>query len=319
MGSEIQLQLSGGYYFHTLTRIIRDLQPLLTLQEPAQITIDMSKLTFMGPAALALTAATLHKVRHHSLPTEGSVIVAPEAPGIFRYLHRMNFLRLVLDDPDLADANASERHDTMGFRECRRFVSEEECHEVAKELADSAHERVVVDELGSQSLYTCLTELAENVFYHAYAPLGGMAAAQALPKSKEVELAIVDLGVGIRESLSKNPIYHAGASDDLAAIRLALIPTVTATPDRNSGYGLAFTQFLLGLNGGRLLVRSGHGHVQRGAHMVDRMEEPHLPGTVVGLRIRTDRPFDFASAWDQLTAALNDVPTLLRQLRPADD
>jgi hypothetical protein len=318
VGREIQLRLAGGYYFHTLTRIIRDLQPLLTLGEPAEITIDMSQLTFMGPAALALTAATLHKVRHLSLPTEGSVIVAPEAPGIRRYLHRMDFLRLVLDDPHLAD-DLSERHDTKGFRECRRFVSEEECHEVAKALADSAHERVIVDELSSQSLYTCLTELAENVYYHAEAPLGGVAAAQALPKSREMELAIVDLGVGICKSLSKNPTYHADANDDLAAIKLALVPTVTATPQRNSGYGLAFTQFLLALNGGRLLVRSGHGHVQRGARVVDKIEEDHLPGTVVGLRIRTDQPFDFARAWNQLTAALNDVPTLLRQLRPAND
>jgi hypothetical protein len=67
------------------------------------------------------------------------------------------------------------------------------------------------------------------------APLGGVAAAQALPHSQEVELAIVDLGVGICASLSKNPEYQS--HHDLAAIRLALVPTVTATPERNSGYG----------------------------------------------------------------------------------
>jgi hypothetical protein len=318
MGTEIHLRLAGGYYFHNLTRIIRDLQPLLVLDEPALITIDMSKLTFMGPAALALTAATLHRVRHYSLPAPGSVIIAPSAPGIYRYLHRMDFLRLVFDDPDLPD-DESERRDTEGFRECRRFVSEEECHEIAKALADSAHERVAVDEPASHSLYACLTELAENVYYHADAPLGGVAAAQALPKSGEVELAIVDLGVGICRSLSKNPDYRVEVHDDLAAIKLALVPTVTATPHRNSGYGLAFTQFLLGLNGGRLLVRSGLGHVQRGANVVDKLEDHHLPGTVVGLRIRTDRPFDSVQAWDQLTAALNNVPALLRQLSPADD
>jgi hypothetical protein len=318
MGSEIRLRLAGGYYFRTLTRIIRDLQPLLTLREPAHITIDMSDLTFMGPTALALTAATLYKVLQDELPTTGSVILAPKAPGMYRYLHRMDFMRLVLDAPDLED-DESERHDTAGFRECRRFVHDEECRQVAKALANSARERVVVDELASHSLYTCLTELAENVYYHADAPFGGVAAAQALPSSGEVELAIVDLGIGIYESLTKNPIYHSDANDDLAAIKLALVPTVTATPKRNSGYGLAFTQFLLGFNGGRMLVRSGYGHVQRGAHVVDKIERQHLPGTVIGLRIRTDRPFDFAQAWDQLTSALNDVPTLLHQLRLAND
>jgi anti-sigma regulatory factor (Ser/Thr protein kinase) len=316
MADELDLELAGGYYFHNFKRIVRDLQPLLTLTEPAKVTIDMSRLTFMGPAALALTAATLNKVRT-DLTLPGSVIVSPNAPGIYRYLHRMDFLRMVLDRPDLEDDLGSERHDARGFRECRSFSSEDECHQVAKALAESAHERVVVDELASQSLYTCLTELAENVYYHADAPLGGVAAAQALPHSQEVELAIVDLGVGICASLSKNPEYQS--HDDLAAIRLALVPTVTATPERNSGYGLAFTQFLLGLNGGRLLVRSGFGHVQRGARTVDKLEDEHLPGTVVGLRIKTDRPFDFTLAWNQLTDALNNVPSLLDQLRHADN
>jgi hypothetical protein len=178
MADELNLELAGGYYFHTFKRIVRDLQPLLTLTEPAKVTIDMSRLTFMGPAALALTAATLNKVRT-DLTLPGSVIVPPSAPGIYRYL--------------------------------------------------------------------------------------------------------------------------------------------TATPERNSGYGLAFTQFLLGLNGGRLLVRSGFGHVQRGARTVDKLEGEHLPGTVVGLRIKTDRPFDFTLAWNQLTDALNNVPSLLDQLRHADN
>ena len=66
-------------------------------------------------------------------------------------------------------------------------------------------------------------------------------------------------------------------------------------------------------------VRSGFGHVQRGARTVDKLEDEHLPGTVVGLRIKTDRPFDFTLAWNQLTDALNNVPSLLDQLRHADN
>jgi hypothetical protein len=55
------------------------------------------------------------------------------------------------------------------------------------------------------------------------------------------------------------------------------------------------------------------------ARIADKIEDQYLPGTVVGLRIRTDRPFDFAPAWDQLTAALDNVPALLAQLRYPND
>jgi len=270
----------------------------------------------MGPAALALTAAALHKVFDGNSSLPGSSIVAPRAIGMHRYLHRMDFLSLVLDAPNLTDPTEAERHATRGFRECQRFREDEECRQVARSLVDSARERVLIDETAGQSLYTCLTELAENVYFHADAPLGGYAAAQALSHSAEVEIAIVDLGVGIHASLSKNPVYTDEASDDLTAINLALIPTVTATPGRNSGYGLTFTQLLLALNGGRLMVRSGHGHVQRGANMVDKVEQEYLPGTLVGMRLRTDRPFDYSKAWQALGDAIKNLPDVLRSHTP---
>jgi anti-sigma regulatory factor (Ser/Thr protein kinase) len=310
---ELRVRLAGGYYFHTLKRLVRDLQPLFELSEPAVVVIDLADLTFMGPAALALTAAALHGVfgGNERLWEGGSHIVGPRAVGIHRYLHRMDFLRVALDSPDLVDPTEQERHEPHGFRECKRFERDEECREVAKSLADSARERVAIDDIASKSLYTCLTEIAENVYFHAHAPLGGYAAAQALGQSQELELAIVDLGVGIRESLSKNPDYRDKVGDDLAAIKLALAPTVTSTPGRNSGYGLTFTQLLLANNGGRLLVRSGYGVVQRGAKPVDKVVAEHLPGTLVGMRIRTDKPFDFVIAWQALSDAIKNLPNVL--------
>ena len=45
---------------------------------------------------------------------------------------------------------------------------------------------------------------------------------------------MVDLGRGIRLSLTNNPAY-ADIEDDVTAIATALEPRVTATPERNSG------------------------------------------------------------------------------------
>jgi hypothetical protein len=313
---DLTVNLAGGYYFAQLSRLVRELQPLYALVEPTCFRIDLSRLTFMGPAALALTVATLSDLRNRNVVANGSVIVSPAAAGIATYLKRMDFYKVLFED--LGESPVPDVHHRkvkQGLRECEHFIEDAECRKVAKSLSDAVEETVTMDALAAKSLYLCLTELTENVYYHADTPLGGFAAAQSLKGTRELEIGIADLGVGIRASLAKNPDYTAEATDDLSAIKTAMRPTVTATPTRNSGYGLAFTQFLLELNEGRLMVRSGTGHVQVGERRIEKVEEYPLPGTLVALRLHTDRPFDFQKAYALLNKAINTV----RKTEPRND
>jgi anti-sigma regulatory factor (Ser/Thr protein kinase) len=300
---DLNLRLAGGYYFDTLKRMIVDLGPILALEEPATIQLDLTDLTFVGPAALALMTAALARVQEQGLLKPGCAIVFPRSAGLARYLERIGFHRIVLMRG--AGPGSPQAAETVGFRECIRFSKDSECRAVAKTLSDSlAESGVVTDVITQRSLDVCLTELAENVYFHADCPQGGFAAAQHLRKSREVELAIVDLGIGIRRSLLKNADYAAAARNDLDAIEAAMTVTITATPERNSGYGLAFTNLLMGLNDGRMMIRSGAGHVQRGAKVFGKLESYELPGTLVAMRLRTDRPFDSRRAWELLTEAI---------------
>lgn len=217
----------------------------------------------------------------------------------------MDFIRVLFEGADVEDP--VERHESTGLRECRHFVTEDECLGAARDLADALEEKVSTDDMAKNSLYVCLSELAENVFFHANTPYGGFAAAQPFTKSKEIEVAIVDLGVGIAASLRQNPQYADLITDDLTAIKTAIRPTVTATPGRNSGYGLAFTRYLLQINHGRLIIRSGTGYLQDGVQPAGGVVDDMLPGTLVALRLRTDRPFDSSQAWDLLTRAIKDI------------
>ena len=179
--------------------------------------------------------------------------------------------------------------------------------EVARDLLDAIEEAVATSPAAHTSLDLALSELTENVGYHANTQIGGFAAVQYLRHSDEIEIAIADLGDGIAASLRRNEHLAAAATDDVAAIRTALTAAVTSTPWRNSGYGLTFTMFLLAINEGRLLVRSGRGHVLRGVSNSDRIVDTNLPGTLVGLRLRTDRPFDFKGAYDLLDEAIEAI------------
>ena len=304
---EVNVRLAGGYYFHTLKRAITELQPLFNVRKPARVVVDMSDLTFLGPAALALTAAALHRIYDAGLAEGGSYLRAPRNKAVFNYLHRVDLFRVVFD---AEFPSPSERRETVGFRECQHFVEDEERRRVASSVLEVFDEVVTTDRAARTSLDLALDELTENVLFHADAPMGGYVAAQALSHSKEIEVGIVDLGVGIAGSLAKNPDYAQRVQDDVSAITTALKPTVTATPGRNSGYGLTFTQFLMNMNEGRLLVRSGHGHVQRGDRVIEKFEEHPLPGTLVGLRLRTDKPFDFKKAYTLLNRALESLGKL---------
>jgi hypothetical protein len=162
------------------------------------------------------------------------------------------------------------------------------------------------DSLARAGVITAFSELTENVIFHADTPLGGYAAAAYSKKKREIEIGIVDLGIGVRASLDKNPALVPSASD-VDAIRSAMTPTISSTPERNSGYGLAFTQGLLLANGGQMRVRSGCGAATIGPGVDFGSRPNNLPGTLVLLRARADRPLDASQAWDDLLDRIERV------------
>lgn len=302
---ELTVRLHAGYHLHTVHRIVRDLKPIYELSEPTVVTLDLRGLTFIGPACLAYMVAVMRRGRETKMIADGSLITHPESVGVRTYIFRMDALRVLFEREPSEVADPVTRRAATGLKECEHFETEEGGRNVAAALAAAMQEVVETDDVAAASLRLALIEVTENVHFHADAPFGGFAAAQTFKNGQEIEVAVVDLGVGIAESLRQNPDYAQEAADDISAIKTAIRPLVTATPERNSGYGLAFTRFLLEANDGRLIVWSGGGWLQFGEKYVEK-EMDAMPGTLVVLRLHTDRPFDFKQAYAQLTAAIID-------------
>jgi anti-sigma regulatory factor (Ser/Thr protein kinase) len=303
---KITVSLRHAHHLHSLSKTLKDLRPILDLDEPTVVTLDMRDLTFIGPACLAFTVAALRNGRETGKIADGSEILHPRSVAARTYLHRMDALQVVFERESTEVLDPVTRHEVKGLKECEHFSSEEGGRRVAGALAKAIQDEVDTDRLTEAALDVCLTELAENVYFHANTSVGGFAAAQRFRNTHEIEIAIVDLGIGIASSLSANPEYAEYAEDDISAIKHAIRPLVTATPERNSGYGLALTRFLLEINDGRLIVWSGEGKVQFGERHIERQVED-LPGTVVVLRLHTDRPFDIATAYERLNQAIEEI------------
>jgi anti-sigma regulatory factor (Ser/Thr protein kinase) len=302
---EVRVELTHAHHLHSLGRTLTALRPIFDLSEPAEVNLDLTELTFIGPACMALMVAAVRQARETGMLQRGKVIY-PNSLPVRTYLKRMNAIRVLFEHEEVEIADDVERGDVEGLKECEHFSSDAGCLRVAKGLAEAIQQIVETDTITANSLEVCLGELTENVYYHANTAVGGFAAAQTFKKSQEIELAIVDLGVGIAGSLSENPDFADKFHDDISAINTAIKPTVTATPERNSGYGLTLTRLLLEINDGRLIVWSGEGKVEFGENPTEKKVD-RLPGTLVVLRLHTDRPFDLQTAYQRLERAIQEI------------
>lgn len=151
-----------------------------------------------------------------------------------------------------------------------------------------------------------LREIMRNVVEHSEASRFGICA-QNWTSKKMVEVAIIDRGVGLKATLSRNP--HLEIPDCKAAINYALMPAVSGRVFKgakvknknqwtNSGFGLYMTSRIC-RNGGTFFVASG----DVGMLLTKRSEgKRYIPcsfeGTAVRMVIKTDQIESLKKALD---------------------
>ena len=93
---EIVIRLSSSYSRQRLDRLIRQLQPILELEEPRVIRLDLNGLVFLGPTAQAVVAAAFHRAISEGFALGGSVVVMPRSKHLLGYLSRMDFFSRII-------------------------------------------------------------------------------------------------------------------------------------------------------------------------------------------------------------------------------
>ncbi len=133
-------------------------------------------------------------------------------------------------------------------------------------------------------------ELTDNVGNHAESPTSGVFCAQLYPKIRRVEIAISDMGRGIKASLSGRypKIWSHGD-----AITKAMKPGVTRDLAAGQGNGLSGSQEIIMANGGGLNIWTGDADLafDQGRKKGFRLG-PEFPGTGVFISLRTNHPVD---------------------------
>lgn len=171
----------------------------------------------------------------------------------------------------------------------------------------SAHLSRILAQGNSGNLVDALTysirEIMRNVYEHSESKSIEYCA-QYWPGYSKVEIAIVDHGIGLKDSLLKNPYVQINSDSD--AIQQALMPAIssknykgasidTKNPWHNSGFGLYMINRIC-RQGGSFLICSGDHGIKLDENGKRHISLPHLcRGTAVRLVLNTERLTDLSS------------------------
>jgi anti-sigma regulatory factor (Ser/Thr protein kinase) len=166
-----------------------------------------------------------------------------------------------------------------------------------------------------------MSELLRNVLEHSKYDNGATVCAQYFKKSNRISIGIADCGIGIKDSIN----YSHDASNDIEAIKLALMPGITGTTkmlggtEFNAGAGLFFTKSIAKVSRDFFMLYSGNGlykllKTPKNSEVVlfaDPMQDrntvkstmPYFPGTAVGIDISMDINQEFEKLLEMIRKA----------------
>jgi anti-anti-sigma regulatory factor len=263
-------------------------EAMAKLEDGSPVSLDLRQVDFVEPAGLCGLAALLERLTARS----ENVSLSLRGRNVAAYLERMDFFRMfegkLETNVDVSSLEDRERHDPGTLQELINFHNEDEIpaiiHRISKILENQEYllkERVAV--------CSTLSEICANAAEHGTSSFGAYAAVQAYHhivsgprrRGEEVLVAIADGGVGVRETLSRNPKYAENTGTDNDAIRHALEMGVSTTGEVGRGGGLTLVAQIAARNGGSLSIRSGSGRITVYEKRKNSRHVPPFPGTFV--------------------------------------
>lgn len=270
------------------------------------VAVDLKGVGFVEPAGLCALAALLEFL----MPRSRLVGLAlPPNNDVAAYLERMDFFRLfghrVETNVDVAQLEERRRGNPGTLQELVNFHSEGEIpgiiNRIAEILTNRGYERPE-----RAAICGTLSEVCANAVEHGRSPFGAFAAVQAYnhvvsgrhgasdKRGEEVLIAISDGGVGIRETLARNPKYAEHTETDNDALRHAVRMGVSGTGEIGRGGGLAVVAQISARAGGSLSLRSGSGRVTFYDERTNSRNVPDFPGAFVRVSLPR-KPLDVGS------------------------
>jgi anti-sigma regulatory factor (Ser/Thr protein kinase) len=237
----------------------KELYGLIRALSPApEIMVFASGLTFLKPLEMCLLRALLQQA---AALAEEVLFEPPFSSQLDRYLVRMDFYKGLPSNISFTRTlPRTGRRDRSDALIEIKAIGEAADVEAVMDRVRKVTRRVLTGDVAS-ACTVALTEACANALEHSQSPIGGLVSAQRYPSSAGLELAVIDLGIGIQRSLEANPSYR-----DLGvveAIALALEPGVSSlAAGTDRGLGLpSLVNAAADVGQASLRIRSGAGEL----------------------------------------------------------
>ena len=275
---------------------------LAKINDPTPIKADFGGVGTVEPFAMLMVSSELQRAAARNKVESFEC----ENHTKMRYAAHMGFFKAFGYDfgKEPGQANGSSRYLPVTILSCEELRDEAlasgtEVGDIVEKNSKRLASMLCDTDTGDihDTLAYSLREIMRNVVEHSEAKQIGLCA-QYWPSKHKVEVAIIDRGVGLRATLTKNP--HLGIESDKHAVNYALMPAVSGKAFKgsrvkqrghwaNSGFGLYMTSRIC-RNGGSFFIASG----DTGMMLTKAAEgKSYFPcayeGTAVRLVIKTDQ------------------------------
>lgn len=256
-------------------------------------TFDLRSIAWITPAALVQITAVLHAF--NSIGRRATVLL--QGSPIRSYLDRVGFTAIaepvatvVPERASLPRLAYSNRHGSNPLLiELTKIDSGAALPGLLNRIVSTLRRRLKYRKHDAFDIATVMSEVSQNAFDHNVATFGFLAM-QVYGKGakRRLEIGISDHGVGLRETLSRNPA-NAGILNDFDAIQAATTLGTSEHEDPTRGTGLYHLLEITYKHGGTVQLWSGDTKVR---YRMDkrkgwRFTVPHVPGVHVAVILPT--------------------------------
>lgn len=259
----------------------------------SQLVRGRSEEAFDGPSFLRPYHFTT--LANEVLRQDASGVTIP--PQLQGYAARMRLWQAIgLPCP----AEVKERNPGGKFHPLSPITSEHTATELSFDILKVFEACGTTDQLTLNAIGITLSEIFGNCFFHSgiEGKICGLACAQSWPAANLAQVAVADIGVGVRSSLGGNPAYVERLKSE-HSLELATQLGVTGKPaGAHAGYGLAIARQLMANHKGNLLIASGDEGLRVAGHRSSarRLQTP-WEGTIVVIEWDTSKPLDIGKVY----------------------
>lgn len=235
--------VTGIWHMESIAAMVEQLTPA-----PEELTLDFDGVDHVWVVGLAALAAW-SRSRNRKVHITNASLRTNE------YLRSMGFI----DSLHGSTGGLTYSENTESAMAIAPLESEVKPEVICSRLVRIIDSHMSIPTASRPALSTLFAELIENIDRHAQKTGMAFACAQVYPKKRKLSICIVDIGIGVRNSIleGRNPELAQRVQQHESALELACKPLCTSKPDQHTGYGLYVASELIVRNGGVFRLFSG--------------------------------------------------------------